>query len=176
MILYTITIIFINLYVFLYSWIPFKKSYPPLSFYFADPISYKFSDYSNYNVSVYSMAHVHDLKMADSVMIHINPQDLYLFLHGTKLIFHTKNENREKCAGQYEGDHFSRAFMFSIEKPLLQPIEICHRNLDYLKKLYSQRIFYKTFETLQQPGVVVDLIVKSFYRAKGYNKILDVFI
>ena len=165
-----IALTFINLYLFSCSWLPFQNLYPPLSFYFANQINNKYSDHSHYSVSVFAISSVNNLKFIKSVMIHLTPQDVYLFLHGEKIIYHPKQESVGKC--QLD---FAKAFMVSVDKSYQHPTEICHRKLDYLKKLYTKKIFFKTFDSLQHPETVINLILKSFNKAKGYNKVLNVF-
>ena len=159
--------LFFNLYIFLYLWSPFDKLYPPLDFYFANPISNKLSDQSHFNVTVFAIDN--DLNFNDGIMIHIMPQDLYFFLYNNILIHHPKFEHVGKCNNEYV-----ETFVVNKSSSRYPSNKIiCHRKLDYLKNLYSRKIFYKTFDSLQHPEMVIKYIIKSFSKTRGYNKILE---
>ena len=159
----TAVLIFFNFYIFLFLWIPFNTLFPPPEFYFARPVSDALSDHSHFHVSVFTING--DLSYVEGVMIHIMPQDLYFFLYDNVLIYHPKLETIGKCDKNY-----TEAYV--VNKSSHFPKVICHRKLEYLKKVYNKKLFYKTFEALQHPETLIKLVVKSFYNIRGYNKLL----
>lgn len=144
---------------------PFDNLYPPLNFYLANPVSDKFSDHSHFNVSAFTIDK--DLSFIDGVMIHIMPQDLYFFLYDNVLVYHPKVESTGKCKKDYvEAYIVNKSNTNTITKVM------CHRKLEYLKRIYTNKIFYKTFEKFQHPETVIEYIIKSFSKVRGYGKIV----
>ena len=149
---------------------PFDNLYPPLDFYLARPVSDKFSDRSHFNVSAFTINK--DLNFIEGLMIHIMPQDLYFFLYDNVLTYHPKIERIGKCKNK---DYVETYVVNNNNDNYLSRHStkvMCHRNLEYLKKLYTNKIFYKTFESLQHPEIVIDYIIKSFYKIRGYGKLI----
>ena len=141
----------------------FENLNPPIDFYFASPIDQQYSDQSLYNVTVYGVWA--DMAWNDDYMIHIMPQNLYFFLHKNTIIYHPKSEN---IIADCDDRYFKESFIITPKSLKV----ICHRNLSYLKNLFNKKVFYKTFDSLQNPETVINLILKSTYKTRGLTKIL----
>lgn len=142
----------------------FKDTYntavPDINFYLATSVDNNLSNHSLYNITAFKKQ---DNITDDSFMIFLQPQNLYFFLEnkGENLIYHpSDNNNSEKNFKCTDYNNFEIAYSFSIINNNNNKIKvICHRKLEYLKKIYTQRVFYKTFESLQNP---IEAIKKFF--------------
>lgn len=146
----------------------YQTAYPLPDFYTTSVVPDSVSDYSLYRVEVFTTQR----GRIDHVMIHIMPQDSYYFLESGMVLFHPKkprSENYFKCSDH----HFELAYILpnlsEVKGPNVQIM--CHRKLSYLKKLYTRRIYLKTFSSLPDIFAILTLILKNTGIYKILNKI-----
>ena len=150
----------------------YNTAIPNVNFYLASSVDTNLSNHSLYNVTVFKKRD--DVISDDSFMIFLQPQNLYFFLENDddtgeeNLIYHpnhNNNNNIEKNFKCSDNHHFEIAYSLSINNNNDNNINkvICHRKLEYLKKIYTQRVFYKTFESLQDPIKVIKTFINNYY-------------
>ena len=168
-----IEIIFFGGYLLLMCWAThiflkdmYNTAIPDINFYLASSVDTTISNHSLYNITVFKKQD--DNITDDSFMIFLQPQNLYFFIEdkGEHVIYHPNNRNNNqkttettfKCK---DNINYEIAYSFSLKNNKKIKV-ICHRNLEYLKKMYTQRVFYKTFESLQDPIKVITISVNNY--------------
>lgn len=141
----------------------YNTAMPDINFYLASSVDTNLSNHSLYNITVFKKQR--DNITDNSFMIFLQPQNLYFFLENDRenLIYHPNVITYEKNFKCNDSNNFEIAYSFSIMKNTDKIKLICHRKLDYLKKIYTQRVFYKTFESLQDPIKVIKMFINSYY-------------
>ena len=173
--IYITTIILIILYFvsfsYLWYWIqpqPYSKLCPSLDVYLADPISLYSSLHSFYHLAVYK-APLED----NCYMLYIAPQAYHFFIENGSIIYHPFNVNDSVLKHYTCAQSFEPAYLIPLEKKLgfMNPTVICHRRLRYLKKhVYTDRIYFKTFDTLQKPMNALAAFFKLIYSFEVIKK------
>lgn len=171
--------ILIVLYVFLIFYLLnslmsniYVNNIPSLDFYCALPKDESVSDYSLYNLTVYKMEG--NILTENMLMIVIHPQKFHFFIDNSKgyieIIYHpniTQVSDYHKC--RYN-DYYDIAYAFLMDNPKRTKI-ICHRKLDYLKKLYNQKIYFKTYNSLQNPIILIESFMSLYYNLVRLKKL-----
>ena len=139
----------------------YNTAIPNINFYLASSIDNDISNHSLYNITVYKKPD--DIIKDDSFMIFLQPQNFYFFLEDKEfLIYHPDSDKREKKKFKCKDYiNYEIAYSFSINDNDAKVI--CHRKLEYLKNLYTQRVFYKTFDSLQSPVKIIKMFIEKYY-------------
>ena len=164
--IYTIILVIIYSISFSYLWYriqpqPYANLSPSLDVYLADPVSLTSSLHSFYHLAIYKAP-----LMDNSYMLYIAPQAYHFFIENGSIVYHPFNTNDSVLKHYTCPPSFEPAYSIPLEKKLgfMNPTVICHRRLRYLQKhVYTDRIYLKTFDTLQKPMNALAAVFKVGY-------------
>ena len=114
-------------------------------------------------------------------MLRIVPQNYHFFVEHDRIIYHPVVNDGSDIDGVLRYYHCDEDFELAYQLPsnlesnniANNPKVVCHRNLRYLKKyVYTNEIYYETFDTLQHPMSVLKRFFKQIKKIEGINKLI----